>query len=717
MGLRGGRGRPFASPAVAVASVALLIMALGCGVGPDSVTAPTWAGDVAAILYRHCASCHRPGSAAPFSLLTYDDARRRARLVAEVVERGLMPPFLPERDYGSFRDARGLTAGEARTLVDWSRSGAPAGELARAPAPPVFRDGFELGDPDLVVEMPRAFELAADGPDVYRNFLVPLALAPGARVRALELDPGNRAVVHHAAILADTTGTARQLEGGDPQPGYDEMVGGIAPGGHFAGWTPGRGAIQLEPGMPWAVEEGTDLVLQLHLMPSGRPETVRARVGLWLTEEPVVRRPVLVHLLATTLDIPAGESGYTARDELELPVEVEAFSVYPHAHYLGREVKAWGERPDGATVPLLWIKRWSFEWQDEYRYTEPLRLPAGSRLRLDLVYDNSAANLANPSDPPRRVLWGPSSRDEMGDLWIKVVPLREEDRGRLEESLRSHERDRFRRGYQLRFEVDPADAEAHARLGIGLVQDGRHADALPHLEAALEQRPGAWDLNYNLGVALTVLGRSSEARRRFETALRADPTDSRTHNALAGVLFAQGELEPAIEHYRRAVDLRASSADLRSNLGLALQRAGDATGAEASYREALRLDPRHAMAQLNYGGLLSELGRHDEAVAMLEELLEREPERFDAHVNLARSLARTGRYQDAERHLRRALEQRPEGGEVHYLLGLTLARLGRLDESIEALEAAVRFEPDHPLARQDLLEVRAVAERRRKQGF
>jgi tetratricopeptide (TPR) repeat protein len=700
-----------------VALVALSAVAAGCGNRSGAAAGPTWAGDVAAVLYRHCAQCHRPGSAAPFSLLTYDDARQRARLVGEVVERGLMPPFLPERDYGNFRDAPRLTEDEVRAVVEWGRSGAPAGELALAPAPPVFRDGFELGDPDLIVEMPRAFELPSDGPDVYRNFLVPLALAPGTRVRALELDPGNRAVVHHAAILADSTGTARQLDGKEPQPGYDEMVGGVAPGGHFAGWTPGRGAIQLEPGMPWAVEEGTDLVLQLHLMPSGRPETVKARVGLWLTDEPVVRRPVLVHLLATTLDIPAGEGGYTARDELALPVEVEAFSVYPHAHYLGREVKAWVERPDGRTEPLLWIKRWSFEWQDEYRYTEPLRLPAGSRLRLDLVYDNSAANLANPSDPPRRVVWGPSSRDEMGDVWIKVVPLREEDRGRLEETSRSHERERFRQGYQLRVEVDPGDAEAHARLGIGLVQDGLHADALPHLEAALEERPDTWDLNYNLGVALTVLGRRSEARERFETALRADPTDSRTHNALAGALLAQGELDRAIEHYRRAVDLRASSADLRSNLGLALQQAGDAAGAEASYREALRLDPRHAMAQLNYGGLLSELGRHDQAVALLEELLERDPERFDAHVNLARSLARTGRYQEAEGHLRQALAQNPDAGEVHYLLGLTLARLGRLDEAIAALEAAVRYQPDNELARHDLLEVRTVAERRGNRGF
>ena len=177
--------------------------------------------------------------------------------------------------------------------------------------------------------MPAPFVMASEGPDVYRNFLVPLPVPPGSRIRALELDPGNRAVVHHAAVLADASGTARRLESRDPEPGYDEMVGGTAPGGHFVGWTPGRGAIVLEAGMPWVVEEGTELVLQLHMLPSGKTESVRAKVGLWLTDEPAVRRPMSVHLLATTLDIAAGEGRYTAADQLELPVAVEVFSVLP----------------------------------------------------------------------------------------------------------------------------------------------------------------------------------------------------------------------------------------------------------------------------------------------------------------------------------------------------------------------------------------------------
>jgi tetratricopeptide (TPR) repeat protein len=694
-----------------------LLLSAGCGPREPLATPPTWSADVAPIVHRHCAPCHRPGSTAPFSLLTFEDARRRARSMAEAVEIRVMPPFLPEPGYGRFRDARFLSAEDIDTLIDWSAAGAPLGDEASAPAPPTFIDGFELGEPDAVAEMPASYTLSADGPDVYRNFLMPLTLPAGTRVRALELDPGNESVVHHAALFADTTGTARRLDGRQQQPGYDEMVGGTAPGGHFVGWTPGRGAVELEPGMAWEVEEGTDLVVQMHLLPSGRLESVRARVGLWTTDEPVERRPVIAHLLATKLDISAGDGAYRASDAIELPIAVTAHSVYPHAHYLGREIKAWAELPDGREEPLLWIKRWSFDWQDAYRYAEPVLLPAGSKLRLDLIYDNSAGNAANPSDPPRRVRWGPSSHDEMGDLWLELVPLDESERGVLEETLRRHERERFREGYELRARLDPNDTEAHARLGIGLVQEGRHADAVPHLETALRRDGDAWDLNYNLAVALAALGRYDEAQRRFDAALRADPGDSRTHNALAGALLAAGDLRGAIEHYRRAVELRPTNADTQSNLGVALQHAGDLAGAEAAFAEALRLDRGHSMAQLNYAGLLSQRGRDPAAVALLEALLEREPDRFDAHVNLARSLARLERFEDAERHLRRALEQRPEDAEIHYLLGLTLARRGRLQEAVAALETALRYRPDHELARQDLGALRAAAAESGGRGF
>jgi Flp pilus assembly protein TadD len=693
------------------ALVAALLATVGCGDRAPSAGPPTWAADVAPIVHRHCAGCHRPGSAAPFALLSYDDARRRARLIAEATESGIMPPFPPVPGYRRFANERRLSPAEIRVLADWARAGAPPGELARAPAPPAFRDGFELGEPDVLAEMPQAFTLPASGTDVFRNFLVPLAVAPGTRVRAVEVDPGNRAVVHHAALFADTSGASRRFEGREEEPGFDDMAGGAAPGGHFVGWTPGRGATVLEESMPWVVEEGTDLVLQLHMMPSGRSETVRARVGLWLTEAPRTERPAMIHLLATRLDIPPGESGYQAADQLELPVDVVAHSVYPHAHHLGRRIEAWAEQPDGTVEPLLRIDDWRFAWQEEYRFAEPVRLAAGSRLHLRVVYDNSADNPENPTQPPRRVIWGPSSLDEMGDLWLKVVPARREELGALEEALRRHESERFREGYALRLAVDPGDVEAHARLGIGLVQEGRHAAALPHLEAAVAQRADAWDVNYNLGVALAVLGRLREAAERYRRALDADPGDARTHNALAGTLLAEGRLEPAVAHYRRAVELRPASPELWSNLGLALHRSGDPEEAAASYRRALDLDPGHVPARTNYGGLLSDLGRDDEAAVLYRSVLELEPHRFDARVNLARSLARTGRFEEAEGHLRQALATRSEDAEIHYLHGLVLSRMGRLAEAVAALETAVRLRPEHEAARQDLEAVRALARR------
>ena len=226
---------------------------------------------------------------------------------------------------------------------------------------------------------------------------------------------------------------SRQLDDADPGPGYEGIILHSAdyPDGHFLGWTPGQFAPLAPKGLAWRLQPNADFVVQLHMRPSGKPERIAPRIGLYFTDDAPVVLPVMLRLGRQNLDIPAGEAHYPSHDSYVLPVEARVEAVQPHSHYRARDVRAIAELPNGTTQPIIRIAKWDFAWQDVYRLAQPFWLPAGTRLSSDYVFDNSAANPRNPQQPPARAVWGFKSSDEMADVWIQVVTRTASDRERL----------------------------------------------------------------------------------------------------------------------------------------------------------------------------------------------------------------------------------------------------------------------------------------------
>ncbi len=395
---------------------------------PNSNTAQvTFNRDIAPLVFAHCSQCHHPGEVAPFSLLTFKDAKRRAEQIRDVTRDGFMPPWKSVARHGQFVSERRLSKEQIALIDRWVEQGAVEGTTNPPPAP-TFRDDWKLGPPDVVITMPRPYSIPAAGPDIYRNFALELEIPEGKYIKAVEYRPGNRRVVHHAALAMDTLGTAKAKDEADPEPGYPGNL--VIPGklfpGSLAAWTPGRDPMPLPAGLSLPWKSGACLLLQLHLHPSGKPEQEQSRIGFYLTNEPPQRSMIDLLLIDPKIDIPAGEPAYRTRDEMTLPIEMEAFGIFPHMHLIGRELKVTAFPPgDQSPIPLLWINDWDFNWQNFYQYQTPQRLPAGTRLVMEAVHDNSAENFSNPNQPPQRVTWGEQTTDEMSIAVLQLVPVRE----------------------------------------------------------------------------------------------------------------------------------------------------------------------------------------------------------------------------------------------------------------------------------------------------
>jgi hypothetical protein len=406
----------------------------------------TFTETIAPIIYENCVTCHRPGEAAPFSLISYDDLKRRGPMIAAVTKSRYMPPWHAAHGYGEFKDERRLTDGEISLIADWVTKGMPEGDPAKLPALPSFPDGWHLGKPDLVLEMSVGFDLPASGPDIFRNFVIPTNFTEDKWVRAMEFRPSSRKAVHHVLFAYDGDGTSRKLDGADGHPGYASGMapigvgGGSKNAGGLGGWAVGATPFFLPEGTAVRLPKGADFVLQTHFHLTGKTETERSRVGIYFADKPPEKDLFGIELpslfgFGAGLNIPAGKSDYTIQDSLVLPIDVRAFGVAAHAHYIASEIKATATLPDGTVQPLVWIQDWDFNWQDPYIYKEPVLLPKGTKINAQLLYNNSADNPRNPSNPPKPVMWGEQTVDEMASLNVLVVPVRREDGPALQRLL------------------------------------------------------------------------------------------------------------------------------------------------------------------------------------------------------------------------------------------------------------------------------------------
>jgi peroxiredoxin len=374
----------------------------------------TYARDVAPILSVNCVQCHRDGDVAPYPLTSYEDVAKRAKLIASITSDRTMPPWKAQPNFGHFKDERRLSDDEIRLIGEWAEAGAPEGNRDDLLPPRKFASGWALGEPDLVIRMPEPFAVPASGRDVYRAFVAPIDVPPDSYVAAFEFRPDAASVVHHCIMYLDTIGRARQFDAADPEPGYVSFGGpGFAPTGALGGWAPGATPRRLPDGVGKPLPRGSDLVFQVHYHPDGREHVDRSSVAIYLAKKPVTQVVAMIPLGTRDIDIPAGEANYVREASVTLPCDATITGITPHMHLLGREMKVTATRPDGAVVPMIWIRDWDFRWQDQYAYAEPILLPKDTRIDLRAAYDNSADNPRNPNNPPRRVRRGEQTTDEM----------------------------------------------------------------------------------------------------------------------------------------------------------------------------------------------------------------------------------------------------------------------------------------------------------------
>ncbi|HYF51367.1 MAG TPA: hypothetical protein VEJ63_18275 [Planctomycetota bacterium] len=395
-------------------------------------TAVTFNRDVAPIIFASCTSCHRAGEVAPFPLQSYDDCATRGKQIASVVESRYMPPWKAEPGHGEFHGSRRLTEEQIKTIRKWVDGGKVEGDSKDLPPAPKFPDGWMLGTPDLVLKMPEPFTVPAEGRDVYRNFVIPTGVTEDKHVTAVEYRPSNRRVVHHAIFFLDNSGAARKKDAADKAPGFTSFGGpGFIPSGGLGGWAPGAFPRFLPDGTGQLLRKNADLVVQTHFHPTGKEEQEQSTIGIYFAKKTPEKTIVGLTLRNRNIDIPPGEKNYRISASQTLPVDTDLLGITPHAHLVCREMKATATLPDGSKKPLIWIKDWDFNWQEQYLYAKPLQLPAGTKLDMEYVYDNSDENIRNPSNPPKRVRHGEQTTDEMALLFLQAVPREVKDAGRL----------------------------------------------------------------------------------------------------------------------------------------------------------------------------------------------------------------------------------------------------------------------------------------------
>jgi mono/diheme cytochrome c family protein len=501
----------------------------------------TFTKDVAPIIFNSCSTCHRPGGAS-FSLLTYEDVKRRAQLVADSMRKGVMPPWKPDPGAGEFVGDRRLSGAQIATVQQWVDSGAVEGDPAALPAAPRYSSDWRLGEPDLILTMDRPYTLRAGGADMYRHFVIRIPINATRYIKAWEFRPGNPRVVHHATMEFDRTGTSRRLDEQDPEPGYEGLIAhtSSAPDGYFLDWAPGHTPYAAPDGMAIPVEGGSDLVLMLHLRPSGKVEDVQASVGLYFADAPPSRVPALLRLTAQDIDIPPGDRSIVVTRTFKLPVDLDLLTVQPHAHYLARRVEGIATLPDGGAKRLISISDWDFNWQDVYRYRTPVSLPAGTTVTMRWQYDNSLDNPRNPSRPPERVRYGQRTSDEMSELWFQVMPKNQADRDLFSRAMRSAIVREEIKGYETMIAADPANTALHDDVALMYAAIGNREKTAVHFAESARLRPDSAAAQYNYATALAALNRLEEARAGFERAIALDPGYALARDGLGLVLKALG---------------------------------------------------------------------------------------------------------------------------------------------------------------------------------
>ena len=421
-----------------IASATLLAAATGVPTNAQQPAAnvPAFSKDVAPILYKHCVSCHRPGEAAPMSLLTYEQARPYARAIANAVTNRTMPPWHAEAPAGTFHNERTLSDRERNVLIAWAAGGAVNGDPKDLPPSPTFSEGWALGKPDVVLEMQEDYPVPAKGTVQYEWLYIPTNFSEPKWVKSLEIRPGNRSVVHHVLIYyrakpdGKTPPVARGNQKDQSNPPPDEPgvsthprrtdLQGMPPR-LLATYAPGTNPQVAPAGTAFRLEPGGILELQMHYTANGQPATDRTKVGLTFATEPSPREVRPQHFMNMRLKLPAGARDVAVTTDLEFLQDATVWGIFPHTHLRGNRWAYNLVLPSGETRSILSVPRYDFNWQTYYMFTEPLRVPKGSKIVSTAWYDNSAANKNNPNQNAD-VFWGDQTWQEMQYTGVLLSP-------------------------------------------------------------------------------------------------------------------------------------------------------------------------------------------------------------------------------------------------------------------------------------------------------
>lgn len=394
----------------------------------------TFYKDIAPIIHQNCTPCHRSGGPAPFSLISYEDVAKRADFISYVTKTKYMPPWHAEKDFGVFKNERRLTALEIETIQAWVKGGIPQGnkkDLAKN----IDEYDFvkEIIEPDLQLSMDKPFTIPGNNTEEYRFFNISTNLKQDQYITSIEFIPGNKKLVHHSRVMADTSNLMKPLEGmSELNPDLEKFKSIPLADQFLYGWVPGNIKIYFPPGTGKKIYKDTDLILNVHYAPSPVVEEDRSRVNLYFAKEPVSRE---VRTLALTEDnisnlpfiLPANKiSQFFMRSPI-IGRDISLISILPHMHLLGQSFRAYAITKEQEVIKLIDIRKWDFNWQQTYQYKNMVKIPAGSVIYAEAVYDNSENNLSNPFNPPRDITYGWNTTDEMMNLIMYYLDYKEGD--------------------------------------------------------------------------------------------------------------------------------------------------------------------------------------------------------------------------------------------------------------------------------------------------
>lgn len=544
-----------------------------------------------------------------------------------------MPPWLPESGHGEFEEERRLSDKQIQLIQAWVKQGAIAGNVADSPPAPKFNSEWALGTPDLVLRVAQPYHLAAEGDEIFWNFVLPVPITTTRWVKAIEVRPGNSKVFHHANVIIDRSGSAlrKETKPGAGFPGMDLTVeeDTFDPDGHFLSWKPGSQPVVEPDGMAWRAEPGMDLVLNVHLRRTGKEETVSPEIGLYFTDKPQTKFPMLVQLEHDgALDIPPGDKDFVITDEFRCPLDLRVLAVYPHAHYLATLMEAYATLPDGTKKWLIRIPHWDLNWQGVYRLKDPMLLPKGTLISMTYHYDNSSANPLNPNRPPKRVKGGNEAMDEMSHFWLQVLPVGDGDqRAVLQEALMNRRIQKYPGDFSANFnlgdlmmnqnnpgaavpyfrlatEADPNSAIAAGEYGTALFESGDVGEAEQQFKRALELDPKYIDARYNLASVEANDSEWAKAASDFSHVLQSNPEHKNAKEHLGEVLFMwaedlekSGDHEQAVKRYQDSLVFRPDDPDLHAHLGIALEQLRRYSEAKTQFESVLKIDPNSQEAK------------------------------------------------------------------------------------------------------------------------